>query len=541
MAVSLKVTHTSGQLASDQYWLGFIVTHRQFKEEHGHAVDSLEIVSLGLSIAEGRRINGGFSFPVDLRNVPENRSNRATVSAYYLHLDDLAFAFAKYEFIEKIDFAIFRKDGRTLENLGDDTAIYFYVDGKEIKAPITRADAASGGLIRSFARLTQGKLSPDIGSIWVSEAVLPGGAAGLCNRLLTRLNAERKAELWPPSPPPPPPPPPPRPGDEKIDSPKISETIDRGDFRSKEGGGGKTSGSKSWVVAGLGALAVGLVIAYSRQQAAPPPPPENPAPVPVMLPPVPSPAPVSPRKRDVAASAANSDPSEFALPELPPPEPTVASASASAPEPAPFVAEVHSMDDVYRRGFGTHAEAVKNVLAAVLAKDAANYQQSMTWLTLNKVAPMLDPAGTKARTDFVTSAEARLKAATSMDEIKGVATELAQFLTQNFSLARAQQNLAFAWLRTNQPQYAAAAAFQAVVYNPAGGNSWVALGLTEAESGNLQDGAAALCVALRLSKYSSGFSEYMRQLEAGSPEYPFPNVREAVRRTREMCPYGFWQ
>ncbi|WP_438394949.1 hypothetical protein [Caballeronia sp. DA-9] len=543
MTISIRVTHPSGKIDSDVYWIGFLIVHDEYSTQgHALAVSSVEIASLGLSVSESQRVSGGFSYPIDLRNDPDYRVDRATVSKYYLKIDDLDTAFGAFPHVKNVEFAIFRKDGATLEPLGGATCIEFHLVNEVVRAGIGGDDIRHRLLRRTFACERGGRLELQLGTAWLADLAANGGIAAVCARLRQKLDEER-------TPRPPPtttavvPVPPDRTGSQPaygdetrtttpqsdppdvedvsgVKPPKEEDSVHKNppepglgpDWRTKIEPEGDRR--RNWkVVIGCCVVLVLVGLAYRWNAGTTLTPEPEPAPTPV---PAPTLAPVP----------------------TPVPAPTPAPTSTPAPSPPP-----KSRDEIYTFGYVDHLEHVRGALQAIKASNEAQFTANITWLEDNKQNSMLDPDRSAERGRFNDNVEKRMHAADAQsrpDQLKAIAEELVEFLEVNFGLARAQLNLALTHVLLNQPKQALAPAFHTIVFNPRGGNGWVALGLALALAGDRDGGAEGLCVALKVSSYSDNTLRLMARLEDGEA-YNRTVIREAAHKTRTVCPNERWQ
>lgn len=124
-------------------------------------------------------------------------------------------------------------------------------------------------------------------------------------------------------------------------------------------------------------------------------------------------------------------------------------------------------------------------------------------------------------------------------EFQEAIVNLNDFLLENFGSANAHRNLAVAYIESDQSRFALTSAFHTIVFNPNGANGWLLLGLVLAINGEIENGAAAMCVTLTISKYSEKTLALYSQIEQGIL-YAKPNVKEALAMTRTMCPGTGW-
>lgn len=582
MTVSIRVTHPSGKIDPAKYWLGFLVAHEEYADAGKICkVDSVEIVSLNLSFVEHRRVSGGFSFPIALRNDEKNRTDPTTVAAYYIQIDDLAAAFDRFKFIKYVEFVLLRRDGGQLNALGSGCAVHFHTDSGVIRAEVGDAEGRHACIHRAFAhRNDDGSWTLAVGNSWVPQPNFRGEITALCAKVRDELEQQRHAATAPapvpvPAPTPAPVPAPvpaatpggasvpksrhgegasanpvaPPAGRSKLivgspqgpktgaPRPPIVETSDKKStaletVRESGWNWQKTTAVVALVVGVIGYLVfrtpsapssdvvagTGKPDATTRPQRLPPPPAS------ALVPPVVPKAAVTPHVQAPAGEPA----------------------PAHAPvEPAQPRYPVKSREEIAQFGFDDHLKKVIQVLKATGVSDDSAYADGMAWLEANKQPPLLDPEGAASRKAFNDEAERRIVAARSMTdplsriELGKVVADSTEFLTNNFGSARAQLNLALTYILLNQPKASLPPAFHSIVHNPMGGNGWVALGMGLALQGDYDGGAQGLCVALKVARFSDKTVSLMQRLEAGA-EYDHLSIRQAARSTRKICPSDKW-
>lgn len=561
MTVSIRVTHPSGKIDPAKYWLGFLVVHEEYSETGMvYAVDSIEIVSLNLSFVEHRRVSGGFSFPMALRNDEKNRTDPSTVAAYYIQIEDLATAFDPFRSVKYVEFAVLQRDGGRLQSLGSGAVVHFHTDRGVVSCAIGDAEGRHACIHRTFARRDEdGRWTLAIGDSWLVQPNSRGEIREFCANVRDELEQQRRALSKLASP---------ASANEAIplqeqqngSAPLKSIALptdgnsDLGvDLQEVEGTNslrspvdqarGKKptpakpdgdSGQNWQKIAAVLSVLLGVVwylvhrapsaitstVADGTDQARTTTSPPPPVPAPTPAPPVVSrPAPLP----------------QIRVPVVP------------SPTPMPLEPRypVRTREEVTKFGFDDHLKKVVQVLKATGARDEATYVDGMTWLEANKQPPLLDPDGAVTRKAFNDETERRIVAARNTtdqmarNELTKVAGDSTEFLMHNFGSARAQLNLALTYILLNQPKASLPPAFHSIVYNPIGGNEWVALGMGLALQGDHDGGTQGLCIALKVARFSDRTVSLMKRLEAGQ-EYDYPLIRQSAHNTRSVCPSNNW-
>lgn len=216
--------------------------------------------------------------------------------------------------------------------------------------------------------------------------------------------------------------------------------------------------------------------------------------------------------------------------------------------PVPHTGQTISREQLAALGYPEHLAKVKFALASAKAKDLSGIDQSRDWLKENKQTAFLpdnvDDAkrvrvGRRYFNEAIEMKIVRGQANKDPKELQEAAVHLNDFLLENFGSANAHLNLAIAYIESDQSKFALAPAFHTIVFNPEGANGWLQLGLVLAINGEIENGAAALCVTLHIVKYSEKTVNMFNRIEQGLV-YDKPNVKEALAQSRAMCPGTGW-
>jgi hypothetical protein len=216
--------------------------------------------------------------------------------------------------------------------------------------------------------------------------------------------------------------------------------------------------------------------------------------------------------------------------------------------PVPLSGQTITREQLAALGYPEHLAKVKFALASAKAKDSSGITQSRDWLIANKQVSFL-PANVEeakqvriGRRYFNEAIEKRIVAGQEQKDSKilqEAIVHLNDFLLENFGSANAHLNLAIAYIESDQSKFALAPAFHTIVFNPEGANGWLQMGLVLAINGEVENGAAAMCVVLNIAKYSEKTLGLFSRMEQGIV-YDKPNVRSALSQSRGMCPGAGW-
>jgi hypothetical protein len=527
MPVNIKITHPTGKIDEKGFWIGFIVRHREQTARALPVVTPIEIVGLGLSVAEERRHNRGFNFPLELRNA--DRFRRIAVLAFYVGIDDFERTFGGYTAADCVDFAVLCKGKEPLESLGQRVVVEFY-DGTKLlhEVPIDEMHWRHHGVSLSIAGKRNGAWQQLIGpgSRWVPQEPFGGDIGTYCNQLIAQL---RKAEQGPsiftpdtraPSRPPAPPassspraapapvpavtlaPVPAQVARTEVAGQATTEPVSRpvkqvGAGRG-QGKGSKEDADRSMLRVFLGGVVLAALVfsvAYWLFSA---------------------------RKASDAAPAVT----RAAVP-------VAAPAVQAAPKPVPVLVP---RDQLYEFGYKDH---LKNVLAAVKAMGAGNRNAmnvSLNWLYQNRPAVQPEALDSAAQGAFRASIVQQLDhAGTGRTELlQGISDQLERFLLGNFSQAWAQADLAQVKILLKEPQPALRPAFHAIVYDPHDARGWLLLGTGLAMSKDTAGAANSFCVGIE----SSGFTDQaLGMLDSLETDGSYGDkVNAAARKSRSLCP-----
>ena len=216
--------------------------------------------------------------------------------------------------------------------------------------------------------------------------------------------------------------------------------------------------------------------------------------------------------------------------------------------PVPRSGQTISREQLAALGYPEHLAKVKFALASAKAKDSAGIAQSREWLIANKQTSFL-PANEElakqvrvGRRYFNEAIEKKIVKGQEQKDpklLQEAIVHLNDFLLENFGSANAHLNLAIAYIESDQSKFALAPAFHTIVFNPEGANGWLQMGLVLAINGEVENGAAAMCVVLNMVKYSEKTLGLFSRMEQGLV-YDKPNVKTALAQSRAMCPGSGW-
>lgn len=550
MSIQLLFRQITGNIPAEKFWVGFVARFM-------HTVDSksvpgcraLEISSLGLSVAEEKRVREGFSFPFDLWL--RNRPDKTVAPRLYVGIEEPKSVFTEQEFLESIDFVFAAKGDATLSDLQGATTVTVFrpehpngltmdifqshSDARAVRFPVVSmrhncrefADASPLTVIADF--------NGDIEDYCEQHA----------NRLLA-LVSPALLSLNPPAPQPP----------LKIQQPAPQQPAPQSPPKTQQ----PTPNAPSSPV---------RLAPSSPLQLLPQPSPwkkivwvcvallagigwfANPWQTGVPIKPV--------------RTTAQSIPALGGAREKPPADakPIAAEQFGNTPggvgslpaatqgidiPPVPHTGKTISREQLAALGYPEHLAKVKFAIASAKAKDFTGIDQSRDWLKVNKQIAFLPENDQEAkqvrvgRRYFNEAIEKKIingQEKKDNKELQEVIVHLNDYLLENFGSANAHLNLAVAYIESDQSKFALAPAFHTIVFNPEGANGWFQLGLVLAINGETENGAAAMCVTLHIAKYSEKTLGLFNRIEQGLI-YAKPNVKEALAQTRTMCPGTGW-
>ena len=554
MALIIELSHPLGGRSVDTtgYWYGFIVHHLVQDETTKADVRSFhaqEIETIGLSSSEDARKKGGFYWPVEhwrqlsaKGEIDKNKVSRGL----YVALDEVATAFPLLRNISQVNLLIARKGGvHALMQFGAAPLVTLYRDGKvqvvEIPKEILSGQAAVLSLYGG-----QPALSSIESPRWSGCAEYASGIDGYLAALSEQETANetrikqsftkttdalekgQKVELQKADP------------IEKqpivVAQPHTSTNL--GIVNKKPSSNQTTldpvknptkpryaiwAGSTAFVAI---LCVVGLFVLKRSDL-----PQDSSQPV-VVAPTVGLPAPQSQA----------SEPAPVARSPAPASTDTVENIVASIAVPTGNWQV--SREDLYKFGFDSQLGLVKQILDASKAADTELFDAGSQQLSAMRPTREWPKDDAGARRKFNEGVERLISVAisTSDDRAMSKSIELSeQFLMTHFGNSTAHLNLSLAHSAANRGKAGLPPAIHSIVFNPDGANSWVALGIALARSGDEAGSTAAFCTALRKVNFSDKTVGFFDRIGRGEDAaYSYPEVIKSIKGTAPMCPRERW-
>lgn len=574
MSITVQIRHPTRGITPDNYWVGFIAYYKA-NSDKGPVIrlSAVEINQLNLGLAEERRRNGGFEFPLALykhQELEEEENGRKTViSRLYAKILSPEQAFATLKDIYRIDLLIAKKEG-TLSDLGEPTTLALYRDDAKAAYATVQLDerwwqyqavtctiyeTANGS---NLSRVIEPELKPapafksTVASfIEVCEAAVLHAQASKRARAAAVITAPAPA----PVPTPLVPPSPAKPASEVLpDSTRTTEVVKlkssiaqptlRGSINGAVEKPKPSSKTPWWVAVVMGAvLAMWQVNKPTTEVKTATAPLKNAPTVAVQSttierPTTPAQTPAIAASAEQPAIASSSD------------SPSASSIAPTAPQVeagalvVPSGNSTSSREDLYKFGFDEHLTVVKKILVASRELNRTNFDLQADWLKTNRPPATAWPeADSKLRREFnerIATMVNHGKTVGDTAELKSSVALSESFLTSHFGYSTAHLNLSIAQSSLGNGKSALPSAFHTIVFNPDGVNGWVALGLALARSGDSPGATEAFCAALRKSKFSEKTLTYFSSVAKGE-DMAYPEVTESMKRAvTTACPRAQW-